>query len=78
MTTITPRGRIYGVGEHDPLQPSRNTEMGNVETSEDVELIVDSTSVEDAVVHSESEEARGEFDDDTDSIDSDGSTSQSE
>ncbi|KAL1189319.1 hypothetical protein V5N11_014322 [Cardamine amara subsp. amara] len=74
VTAITPRGRIYGVAAHDPLQPTINVPMDPVEPSCDLALVVDFTQF--GVVHSESEEEEGEFFEDSDAnIPSEGSSS---
>ncbi|CAN8221722.1 unnamed protein product, partial [Cochlearia groenlandica] len=77
VTPINPRGRIYGVAEHDPLQPSGNLiPMGPVEESLHVDLIIDLTdyrSDDEEALHSLSEEEIGEFDDE-DSISSNNSS----
>lgn len=79
MTSINPRGRIYGVPEQDALQPIESVQMAPVEHSfDDFELVVDFTDFGDNRVHSESEEEHEEFDDDTDSIPSEGESSESE
>lgn len=76
VTAISPRGRIYGVSQHDAMQPSISTPMDPVAASTGVDLVVDFTQI--GIVHSESEEEQGEFYDDTDSITSEGSTSSEE
>ncbi|CAE5974898.1 unnamed protein product [Arabidopsis arenosa] len=74
VTSVNPRGQVYGVAAHEPLQASRSCQMASVEHSLEVDLMVDFTLFEDEIVHSESEESVGEFDDDIDSIPSDYST----
>lgn len=74
VTSVNPRGQVYGVAAHEPLQASGSCQMASVEHSLEVDLMVDFTLFEDEIVHSESEESVGEFDDDIDSIPSDYST----
>lgn len=52
--------------------------MDHVEHSCDIELVVDFTHHGDNIVHSESEESRGEFDDDEDEVPSQASSSEDE
>lgn len=78
VTPINPRGRLYGVAEHDAMQPTRITPMAPVDHSLAVDLFVDFTEFGDNIVHSESEEEVGEFDEDEDTIPSEGSESDSD
>ncbi|XP_010501566.1 PREDICTED: uncharacterized protein LOC104778843 [Camelina sativa] len=72
VTQINPRGRIYRVADHDPLQPSGVGYMAPVEHSFDVDLVVDFSQFTHDRVDLDSEDEIGEFDgDDSDSVSSD-------
>ncbi|CAN8255402.1 unnamed protein product [Cochlearia groenlandica] len=75
VTRIVPRGVIVGVPEtDDPLQPSTSvTTPVLVEPSEDVDLVADivNSGDVDALLHNDSEESVGEFENDYDSLSSD-------
>ncbi|XP_024007302.1 uncharacterized protein LOC112083505 [Eutrema salsugineum] len=64
VTTIHPRGRVYGVSEHEPLQENVTGNLGEIKPSlEEVDLVVDFTDMEDDyVVYADSEPEIGEFD----------------
>ncbi|KAL1203509.1 hypothetical protein V5N11_009870 [Cardamine amara subsp. amara] len=73
VTAINARGRIYGVPEHDALQPTAHVPMDPVEPSCDLDFVVDFTQID--IVYSESEEEQREFYEDSDDIPSEGSSS---
>ncbi|KAL1214820.1 hypothetical protein V5N11_004376 [Cardamine amara subsp. amara] len=78
VTAINPKGRIYGVPEHDALQAINGVPMDTVKHSCEVELVVDFTQFGDDIVHSDSEEEHGEFSEDSDDIPSEGSSTDAE
>lgn len=62
VTTINPRGRIYGTSDdHDPMQQSTMGFVGPTEHSLEVDIVVDFTIDADDEVFDDSEEEIGEF-----------------
>lgn len=79
VTSINPRGRIVGISddsEHDPLQQNTLGTIGAVDHSLEVDLVVDFTIDVDDEVFDDSEEEIGEFEDATDSEDSEYSSEE--
>ncbi|CAN8271416.1 unnamed protein product [Cochlearia groenlandica] len=78
VTEINPRGRVHGSSSEvdPPLQATTIGHLGEVDVSLQVDLVVDLTEDADFVVHEESEEEVGEFEEGSDSATEDSTESE--
>lgn len=74
VTKINPRGGIYGVFDHDPLQQSKTGFIGSIDNCLQVDLVVDFTAEGDNEVFEDSENEIDEFGEDSDSANSENSS----
>ncbi|CAH2047343.1 unnamed protein product, partial [Thlaspi arvense] len=77
ITSINPRGKVYGISEHDLLQQN-SSGLASIDHSLEVDLVVDFTEDVDDQLFEDSEQEVDEFEEESDTDLSDLTDSQDE